>query len=126
MLAPRAAATLCAVAALGCSGLLGIDDEQDDVAAALCACNGAKPTVDGVPCADYVAKRLELATPSTRSAWMKTFDQSCGQSCNGTQCWDTMFGARPVCKSGTEDCEDGDCSECCEDTPGTTECAGAP
>lgn len=126
MLAPRAAATLGAFAALGCSGLLGIDDEQEDVVKMVCGCNGALPEIDGVSCDEYVKHRLEIAPPATRSAWMKAFDQACRESCNGTTCWNTMFAARPVCKDADDECEDGDCSECCNTTAGNTVCAGAP
>ncbi len=127
MLAPRAAATLGAFAALGCSGLLGIDDEQEDVVQTVCGCNGALPEIDDVSCDEYVTSRLEIATPTSRSAWMKTFDQACRESCNGNACWNTMFGARPVCKQEGESCVDTSCAECCNATAdGSIDCAGAP
>lgn len=115
MVAPhKSVAALGALATLSCSGLLGIDDEQADVAHALCVCPDAIQSFGGESCEDYVTARLESATPSTRSAWMKSFDEHCKSGCSG--CWDAVFYQRPTCTDPADDCVNADCADCCNST----------
>jgi len=109
--APRLVATLGAVATLSCSGLLGIDDEQRDVARELCICDGAIPEFGGTSCEAHIAHRLELATPATRRAWMERFDEFCANGCAG--CWENVFFLRPTCTDPGDECENDSCNDCC-------------
>jgi hypothetical protein len=112
--APRLVAALGAVATLSCSGLLGIDDEQGDVARELCNCEGAIQSFGDASCEDHIAHRLEIATPATRAAWMEKFDEFCAKGCPG--CWEAMFTTRPTCTDNGDDCANASCNDCCTDT----------
>jgi hypothetical protein len=107
---------------VGCANLIGIDDEQDDVAEELCQCPDAIASFNGKPCADYVAGRLASAAPATRSAWMQSFDQHCASSCDG--CWVNVFSQRPTCSDPGDDCQNDDCGDCCNTTPANSELCG--
>jgi hypothetical protein len=119
--APRLVAALGAFATLSCAGLLGIDDEQSDVARELCQCEEGK-SFKGKSCEEHIAHRLEIATPSARQAWMQKFYDTCAKGCTG--CWETMFYTRPTCTDPDGACATDDCSDCCfTTTPGASECA---
>lgn len=99
-----------ALLACGCAGLVGADEERQDVISLICVCDDVASDFGGAAaCEAVLSSRLDGASASTRSKWLDNFvAKKCGDNCARAQeCYHTP----PTCRSDGQSC--GKDSECC-------------
>ena len=76
-----------ALLACGCAGLVGADEERQDVISLICVCDDVASDFGGAAaCEAELSSRLDGASASTRSKWLDNFvAKKCGDNCARAQ-----------------------------------------
>ncbi len=117
-MAPRhlvALGLLAVVAAPSCVSTLGLNEEYRSAVEQLCACPSISPPFATTrACVAELEFRLERASASGRSAWMKNFTEKC-DTCPADPIQECVR-VTPTCE-GTGECPSAGCQLCCQELP---------